>query len=341
MSEAPQKVESQELQTHETQQAIALTIQKLDGIRDFVASALKEGPDYDKIPGTPKRSLLQPGAEKVALYLNARPEYIITKTELGDGHVEYEVTCTLHDKHTGLPLGQGVGTLSTMDSNHRYRWHEEEKPSDAEQVALKRQGLGKWVKRKRKGAEVWVWLARSDTPNIWDERHTVLQMARKRAYVQATRTFAALSEYFTQDGEDAVRSNGDPGNGNKAAAKPPIQEPKRKSESQSGLVTGMVKRINHPKGKNFCVVEMENLETGLFLFDNYELPLRSGGTIKAFDLLKENAKGRKCSFQVESNDKDGKSFIHIKKILKVSSLEWGEDGLPVYQTNLDDDDIPF
>lgn len=351
MGEELQKAASQELQTTETQQAISLTIQKLNSIRSFVTASLKKGVDFDKIPGVKKDSLLQPGAEKVCLYLDVRPEYLITKTELGDGHAEYDATCALYSKKTGLPVGQGVGTLSTMDSNHRYRWMEGEEPSDEEKKDLKRQGLGKW----QKWGEKWVWLTRYDTPNIWDERHKVLQMARKRAYVQATRNFAALSEYFTQDGDYI-----DTPEGNEPAVKPPIQEPRRKSESKPASepertvkVKGIVldaKRKTKESGQAYISLTLtptNKPKEKLFItaFDDRELPVGDSGTISSFDLLMDKAPGAMCEFEVVEKIAEKKTYHNLTRILAVGVLGWGEDGLPVYQVNeewtetLDDETI--
>lgn len=186
------------------------TVQHIDSVRAFIKEALigpkfengrkvSDGTDYDIIPGTDKKTMLQPGAEKVNIYLGTRPVYDIVKSDLGDGHVEFDVTCILISQKTGLEVSQGMGSCSTRESKYGFRWNESKiKPSDAEVAQHKAAGTGKW--QSYRGS--YVWKLRTDNPNIWDERHKVKLIACKRAYIKATRTMAALSELFTQDVDD-------------------------------------------------------------------------------------------------------------------------------------------
>jgi len=188
----------------ETQISIRQTISDIDRVRAFIKEGLKEGFDYAKIPGTKRPTLLQPGAEKVALYLGVRPEYGIKTYNLHDGNIEYEVKCTLISQKTDRIVGQGVASASSMESKHRYRYvPTTDRPEEEEAKILKVKGLGKYQKVwDRDGNSDWAWHERIENPNPWDVRHTVLLMCCKRANVKAVRTLAALSEIFAQDLED-------------------------------------------------------------------------------------------------------------------------------------------
>ena len=90
-------------------------------IQNVMKSVMKQDEHYGTIPGTNKPSLLKPGAEKLNLVFRLRPEYQITKTELYNGHREYEVVCTLYHIPTGQSVGQGVGSATTMEGKYRFR----------------------------------------------------------------------------------------------------------------------------------------------------------------------------------------------------------------------------
>ncbi len=180
--------------------SIRQTISDIDRVRAFIKEALKTGFDFAKIKGTPRPMLLQPGAEKVSLYLGVRPDYEIKTCDLGSGHVEYEVKCALISRKDAAPVSQGVASASTMESKHRYRYiPSTDRPEEEEAKTLKAKGLGKYQKDNH---DQWVWMERIENPNPWDVRHTVKLMGCKRAYVKAVRTMAALSEIFAQDLED-------------------------------------------------------------------------------------------------------------------------------------------
>src|SRR6267142_7026030 len=62
--------------------SIEQTIQKHKTIRHFIRKMLKPGIDYDQIPGTNGKTLLQPGSEKIALWLRVRPYFETVETAM-------------------------------------------------------------------------------------------------------------------------------------------------------------------------------------------------------------------------------------------------------------------
>lgn len=184
------------------ERSIQATIARVIETQAFVKEALKVDMDFQKLPNTKHEVLLQPGAEKIALYFGARPEYEITTTELGEGHVDYGVICNLYSHATGQPVGQGLASCCTMESKYRYRYVDVPKPQwpdKAEGKILKQKGLGKWRVDGYGNNKTFQWQLRQDNPNIWDERHTVKLIGAKRAFIKAVRTMAGVSEIFTQD----------------------------------------------------------------------------------------------------------------------------------------------
>lgn len=156
-------------------QAPALAVrEQVNQIQYLMKSVLKDGTHYGTIKGCgDKPTLLQPGAEKIAYMFKLVPTYKVEREQLGGGHREYTVECTLTRRGTGEVMGFGVGECSTMESKYRYRWD----------------GYG----RDRR---------RVENPDVADVWNTCLKMAKKRAFVDAVKSTTAASDVFTQDIED-------------------------------------------------------------------------------------------------------------------------------------------
>lgn len=140
--------------------------QQVDLVKKVIGSMMQQDKHYGKIPGCgPKPTLLKPGAELLLALFRLRPDLIVNRELLEEGHREFSVTCTLKDSE-GNFRGQGVGSCSTMERKYAFR----------------------------RGGE--------PNPNIADTYNTVLKMAKKRALMDAVLTNTAASEFFTQDIED-------------------------------------------------------------------------------------------------------------------------------------------
>lgn len=171
---------------------ISNVLKKIYDFQCIIQGQLKRGHDFDVVPGTNKPSLLKAGAEKINMLFGVNPEYtFIDKIE--DFEAEfftYNIRCTLYKN--GLPVAQGVGSCNSKEKKYRYtNVYEKDLPLgiDKENVeAIK----DKYGKTKYK----------IGNPDICSLVNTILKMAKKRAYVDATLQLAALSEIFTQDLED-------------------------------------------------------------------------------------------------------------------------------------------
>src|SRR5262245_12234967 len=147
------------------------TITELNAIRAFVVREMREGFDFGTA-GTMsgKPTLLLPGAQKTFMYFNVYPRHGLERFEGDGGHVEYVITTRLISRISGVQVGSGLGSASTMETKYRFR-------------------------KDDRGE-------RYDNPNIHDMRNTVLKIAKKRSQVDAALGLACMSELFTQDLED-------------------------------------------------------------------------------------------------------------------------------------------
>jgi hypothetical protein len=191
-------------------------IRQVNVIQDVMKAVMKVDEHYGTIPGTKKPSLYKPGAEKLSLVFRLRPEYEIRRSDMANGHREYEVTCTLYHIPTGQSVGQGVGSATTMEGKYRYRGGEKEgtgRPIPKEYWNLKKESKMKEAQAliggpgfspgKIDGAwEICSTGEKQEHDNPADYYNTILKMAKKRAHVDAILTATAASDIFTQDVED-------------------------------------------------------------------------------------------------------------------------------------------
>jgi uncharacterized protein YeeX (DUF496 family) len=216
--------------------SISELIVQMEMIHELLSKVLIEGTHYGKIPGTgDKLSLLQPGAQKLCNLFKLAQEIEDTEKDLGNGHREHKVKVTLRHYPTGMIVGEGVGSCSTMESKYRYRNVDDfevlddpiPKDSRERKSEYRKQGLGM---KKVNGQWAWVRFlntdARQENPDVADVYNTVLKMAVKRALVAATIAATGASDIFAQDMEAGEPASGVP-------ASPPVSEPSEPKKSPS------------------------------------------------------------------------------------------------------------
>ncbi len=196
----------------------ARLIEQVTLIQNVMKSVMKDGEHFGKIPGCgDKPSLLKPGAEKLCFTFRMDPEFDIEVIDMGKGHREYRVKCTLFAINGGHRLGSGVGSASTMEGKWRFRtgpaestgcsvpsdyWDQRKSDPVKAQEALGGRGLS-----TKKIDGVWMIVKQGEKiehDNPADVYNTVLKMAKKRAMVDAVLTCTAASDIFTQDVEELV-----------------------------------------------------------------------------------------------------------------------------------------
>lgn len=208
-------------------------------VQEVMRHVMKSGTHYGTIPGCgEKPALFKAGAETLAMTFRLCPEYDVQIKDLDGGHREVQVCCRILAAN-GSFLGQGVGSCSSMESKFRYRKSaaaftvlEEEIPKDYKEkkADYRKRGFGC---QKVEGEWKWVHFEAGESehienPDPADTFNTVLKMAKKRAFVDATLTVTGASDIFTQDIEEALI---DPETGEikPAAGKAPPPAPQRKA----------------------------------------------------------------------------------------------------------------
>jgi len=216
-------------------------IRQVKLIQEVMAKTMKDNEHYGVIPGCGKKpSLLKPGAEKLCMTFRLAPYYEIKKSELPKNHREYEIVCTLKHISTGVIVGQGVGSCSTMEGKFRFRTEAKICPECGVEAIIKgkKEYGGGWLCFKKKNGCGAKWNdgdpaiedqadGKSEHDNPADYYNTVLKMAKKRAHVDAVLTATAASDIFTQDIEDmpeVIVPKAEPAS--KAKTEKPKTEPK-------------------------------------------------------------------------------------------------------------------
>lgn len=94
------------------------------------SQVLQAGVDYGVIPGSPKPSLLKPGAERLCAAFGFNPVFeTLTAVERWDGEEPlffYRIRCHLIHIDSSLEVATGIGSCNSRESKYRWRWAREE-----------------------------------------------------------------------------------------------------------------------------------------------------------------------------------------------------------------------
>lgn len=263
-------------------------LRQVQVIQEVMRGVMKHDEHYGTIPGTNKPSLYKPGAEKLSLVFRLRPEYDIRRSDLMNGHREYEVVCTLYHIPTGQSVGQGVGSATTMEGKYRFRGGEKEGTGQSvprEYWNLKNAGKmdeakaliggpGFGVGKINGNWEICMIGEKQEHDNPADYYNTVLKMAKKRAHVDAILTATAASDIFTQDVEDMPEVIPGAKKETQAEQKPPIQELQKKgtkkdtppdeAQTVSVLVKNVEAKAGEKNGKKYTIYSIFDTAGGKY-----------------------------------------------------------------------------
>ncbi len=183
----------------EMQTSITHMAQMRNALIAFTKEVLVKDQDYGVVPGVQKPTLLKPGAEKLMNLFALSAEFECTDKvlDLKTKFVAYTYKATVKTKD-GRIITQCEGSVNSYEPKYRYIWMEKAKPSQAEQDRLKAEGNGKF----RKSSAGWIWVERTENPDLVGLQNTMQKMAQKRAFVGAILLATNASEFFTQDVED-------------------------------------------------------------------------------------------------------------------------------------------
>ena len=220
-------------------------------IQEIMGAIMRDGEHYGTIPGTKKKTLLKPGAEKLGFTFRLAPRFQVEIVNLMGEHREVRIKCELWHIPTNTLVAEGVGSCSTAETKYRYRHAEPEdtgqavpgaywdvRKQDPEKAA--RLLGGKGFVAKKTESNLWhifrLTGEKVENPDLADVYNTVLKMAKKRAHVDAILTATAASDIFAQDLEDlaeiatppAEASNSTDPPSNEPVVRAFISEPQRK-----------------------------------------------------------------------------------------------------------------
>jgi len=172
-------------------------IRKLD---EFYKTILQKGVDYDTIPGTPKPTLLKPGAELLLRFFDLRSEIkntqSIENTDPNNPYFQYNITIAIYNKH-GEKLGEGLGSANSKETKFAFRWVPEKYvPSNIDKKNLE----------KREENEKVLYKIPTPPNEIFSMANTIMKMAQKRALISAVLMVTGASRIFTQDLEDLAEN---------------------------------------------------------------------------------------------------------------------------------------
>lgn len=97
---------------------ISSTINKIGLFQKVVQSQLMQNHDYGVIPGTPKPTLLKPGAEKILMLLGLRSEFDIVDStrDFEKGFFQYQVKCKLY--RGDMLVTEGLGSCNNRERKY-------------------------------------------------------------------------------------------------------------------------------------------------------------------------------------------------------------------------------
>ncbi len=197
---------------------VAKLIEQLRRVPDVLTQVSKNvmrlGVDYGKIPGTPKPSLWNSGAQLLARFYCLAPEMtILYRTEETDPErpfFDFTIECRLYGK-SGF-VGSGLGSCNSRESRYAWRWVQESQIPP---------GVDKSKLQTRQNYDRAQFRVPTPPDEVYTAKNTILKMAEKRAFVDAVLRVTGASRIFTQD----VVEEPAPGQSNAAAKAAPQSQP--------------------------------------------------------------------------------------------------------------------
>jgi hypothetical protein len=201
--------------------SIELAVERYGAVTEFVSRVLRRDVDYGVIPGTEKRTLLKPGAEKLTTFFGLSTRFqLLERVEdwAGEAHggepfFYYLYRCQLY--RGDLLIAESDGSCNSRETKYRWREAQRQCPACSQAAIIKgrEEYGGGWVCFKKRGGCGAKFrdgdeqiesqqTGRVFNPDIADQVNTIQKMSQKRALVGAVLLAVNASEFFTQDVED-------------------------------------------------------------------------------------------------------------------------------------------
>jgi hypothetical protein len=184
---------------------------------------MREGVDYGVIPGTPKPTLLKPGAEKLCVFYGLVADFSEQVDYARDGEdappIMVLTRCRLHLGDLDGPIvASGTGAANSWERRHRWRRGERHCPACGLVGAIirsKEELGGGWIDWTKKGGCGAKFAANDpaitdqvvgdvENPDAFDLLNTLVKMSAKRALVDTVLRATATSALYTQDVEETA-----------------------------------------------------------------------------------------------------------------------------------------
>jgi hypothetical protein len=201
--------------------SIESAVERYNAVTEFVSRVLRKDVDYGVIPGTEKRTLLKPGAEKLTTFFGLSTRFeLLERIEdwTGEAHggepfFYYLYRCRLF--RGDVLIAEGDASCNSREV--KYRWREAQRacPACGQSAIIKGKEDfgGGWLCWKKKGGCGAKFpdgdqtiesqqTGRVFNPDIADQVNTIQKMSQKRSLVGAVLLAVNASEFFTQDVED-------------------------------------------------------------------------------------------------------------------------------------------
>lgn len=224
-------------------------IERSQVVRGVLEGVMKENLHYGTVPGTPKPSLWQPGAEQLMMTFGLYADPQVEDLSIPGVRHHYRVTSYIKVIATGEVVGVGVGECSTDEEKYAWRRAVCKEEYEAADPMRRRQ---KWSKGKDKP-----YSTDQVATNPADLANTALKMATKRSMVAGARAATAASDVFGQDLEDLDESMlaEDAREGRRT-----VSQPKSKSDTGKAPATVDVASVAMPTSKDHARLKAARLK---------------------------------------------------------------------------------
>lgn len=167
-------------------------------VHEILERAMMEDIHYGTIPGTKKKTLYLPGAEKICMTFRLAPKFDVEDlSDPGGNFYRYRAKCSLYTIRDGLFIGSAMGEASTAEEKYQWEAALNQKHWDSTDPDKRRIKF-----RKNKEADGGVEEVLQVQQNCADLANTVLKMACKRAFTSATKGATAASDVLDVDMEE-------------------------------------------------------------------------------------------------------------------------------------------